>query len=66
MGDREFPAEPFGGGGVRLARLEQPPDDIVLRELLPGLDEVLARSDRPDRGLLAATLSLGLDRIGAP
>ena len=31
-----------------------------------ALDETLARAMRPDRGLLGATLSLGLDRIGAP
>lgn len=31
-----------------------------------ALDEVMERASRPDRGLLAATLSLGLDRIGAP
>jgi glutamate dehydrogenase/leucine dehydrogenase len=31
-----------------------------------GVDEMLARSARPDRGLMAATLATALDRIGAP
>lgn len=31
-----------------------------------GVDEMLARADRPDRGLMAATLGLALDRVGAP
>lgn len=40
--------------------------DAVDATISVALDEVLARASRPDRGLLAATLSLGLDRIGAP
>jgi glutamate dehydrogenase/leucine dehydrogenase len=31
-----------------------------------GVDEMLDRAPREDRGLMAATLGLGLDRIGAP
>ncbi len=30
-----------------------------------GVDEMLSRAARPDRGLMSATLSLALDRIGA-
>lgn len=40
--------------------------DAVDATLASALDEVLDRAQRPDRGLMAATLSLGLDRIGAP
>jgi hypothetical protein len=31
-----------------------------------AVDETLERAGRPDRGLMAATLGLALDRIGAP
>lgn len=31
-----------------------------------GMDEMLARAERPDRGLMAATLATALDRINAP
>ena len=31
-----------------------------------GVDEALERATRPDRGLMAATLGLALDRVGAP
>jgi glutamate dehydrogenase/leucine dehydrogenase len=31
-----------------------------------AVDDTLARAERPDRGLMSATLSLALDRIGAP
>ncbi|MBW3552902.1 MAG: amino acid dehydrogenase [Gemmatimonadetes bacterium] len=40
--------------------------DAVDETIDTSLDEVLDRSTRPDLGLLSATLSLGLDRIGAP
>ncbi|HUG39169.1 MAG TPA: Glu/Leu/Phe/Val dehydrogenase dimerization domain-containing protein [Longimicrobiales bacterium] len=40
--------------------------DAVDVTIATALDEVLARGTRADRGLLAATLSLGLDRVGAP
>lgn len=39
--------------------------DAVDATITTALDEVLDRAERTDRGLMAATLSLGLDRIGA-
>jgi glutamate dehydrogenase/leucine dehydrogenase len=38
----------------------------VERTITTGVDETLSRAERPDRGLMAATLGLALDRIGAP
>jgi glutamate dehydrogenase/leucine dehydrogenase len=40
--------------------------DAVDRTVATAVDEMLARSNRDDRGLMAATLGLALDRIGAP
>jgi glutamate dehydrogenase/leucine dehydrogenase len=48
----------------------EPEGDAVFRAvdatIAAGIDETLQRADRPDRGLMAATLALALDRIGAP
>lgn len=38
----------------------------VDRSIEQGVEEMLERASREDRGLMAATLGLGLDRIGAP
>lgn len=40
--------------------------DAVDATIATGVDETLERTSRPDRGLMAATLALALDRIGAP
>jgi glutamate dehydrogenase/leucine dehydrogenase len=40
--------------------------DAVDATIATAVDETLERADRPDRGLMAATLGLALDRIGAP
>ena len=37
----------------------------VDRTIATGVDEMLERVTRPDRGLMAATLGLALDRVGA-
>jgi len=37
----------------------------VDRTIATGVDEMLLRSARPDRGLMAATVGLALDRVGA-
>ncbi len=38
----------------------------VDRTIATCVDEMLARATRPDRGLMAATVGIALDRVGAP
>jgi glutamate dehydrogenase/leucine dehydrogenase len=38
----------------------------VEQTIVNGVTETLARAARPDRGLMAATLDMALDRVGAP
>jgi hypothetical protein len=52
-------------GGRRRSRAEGV-FQAVERTITTGVDETLSRAERPDRGLMAATLGLALDRIGAP
>jgi glutamate dehydrogenase/leucine dehydrogenase len=40
--------------------------DAVDATIATAVDQTLERASRPDRGLMAATLGLALDRIGAP